>query len=148
MSLRCCQDTKEEDLRKQFKGFGKITDVSVKTFETGEGRGYAFITFKKLEEARKFVGYRPLVVVAQKAIEADGDRWNRDMQLEKQRIQGMHEKPQPEGKPLLVTMAVHQPGEGKGKGKDGGWGAAEVGDGGMTCNMVFIRALIPKTKYS
>jgi hypothetical protein len=30
---------------------------------TGEGRGYAFITFKKLEEARKFVGYRPLVVV-------------------------------------------------------------------------------------
>ena len=62
--------------------------------------------------------------------------------------QGMHEKPQPEGKPLLVTMAVHQPGEGKGKGKDGGWGAAEVGDGGMTCNMVFIRALIPKTKYS
>ena len=34
--------------------------------------------------------------------------------------QAMHEKPQPEGKPLLVTMAAHQPGEGKGKGKDGG----------------------------
>jgi hypothetical protein len=34
----------------------------------------------------------------------------------------MHEKPQPEGKPLLVTMATRQPGEGKGKGKDGGWG--------------------------
>jgi hypothetical protein len=44
----------------------------------------------------------------------------------------MHEKPQPEGKPLLVTMATRQPGEGKGKGKDGGWGAAEAGDGGMT----------------
>ena len=45
----------------------------------------------------------------------------------------MHEKPQPEGKPLLVTMAAHQPGEGKGKGKakDGGW-AAEVGAGGNT----------------
>ena len=42
----------------------------------------------------------------------------------------MHEKPQPEGKPLLVTMATRQPGEGK--GKDGGWGAAEAGDGGMT----------------
>ena len=38
--------------------------------------------------------------------------------------QGMHEKPQPEGKPLLVTMGTRQPGEGKGKGKDGGWGAA------------------------
>ena len=40
--------------------------------------------------------------------------------------QGMHEKPQPEGKPLLVTMGTRQPGEGKGKGKDGGWGAAEA----------------------
>ena len=43
----------------------------------------------------------------------------------------MHEKPQPEGKPLLVTMAAHQPGEGKGKGKDGGVGTAEVGDNGI-----------------
>ena len=34
--------------------------------------------------------------------------------------QAMHEKPE-QGKPLLVTMAAHQPGEGKGKGKDGGW---------------------------
>ena len=44
----------------------------------------------------------------------------------------MHEKPQPEGKPLLVTMATRQPGEGKGKGKDGGsdWGA-EVGKAGV-----------------
>ena len=32
----------------------------------------------------------------------------------------MHEKEQPEGKPLLVTMATRQPGEAKGKGKDGG----------------------------
>ena len=37
----------------------------------------------------------------------------------------MHEKPQPEGKPLLVTMATRQPGE-KGKGKDGGRGALET----------------------
>ena len=48
--------------------------------------------------------------------------------------QGMHEKPQPEGKPLLVTMGTRQPGEGKGKGKDGGWGAANfciAGEGGL-----------------
>jgi len=83
------KDAKEEDLRKQFKGFGKITDVSVKTFENGQGKGYGFITFKKLEEAQKA-------------------------------IEGMHDKPQPEGKPLLVTMGTRQPGEGKGKGKDGG----------------------------
>jgi len=35
-------------------------------------------------------------------------------------FQAMHEKEQPEGKPLLVTMATRQPGEAKGKGKDGG----------------------------
>ena len=52
--------------------------------------------------------------------------------------QGMHEKLQPEGKPLLVTMAAHQPGEGKGKSKDGGWGGAEVGDCGITYAFVFF----------
>ena len=31
--------------------------------------------------------------------------------------------PQPEGKPLSLTMATSQPGEGTWKGKDGGWGA-------------------------
>jgi len=29
--------------------------------------------------------------------------------------------PQPEGKQLSLTMATRQPGEGTGKGKDGGW---------------------------
>jgi len=83
------KDAKEEDLRKEFEGFGKITDVSLKTLKNGQGKGYGFITFEKQEEAQKA-------------------------------IEGMHEKPQPEGKPLLVTMATRQPGEGKGKGKDGG----------------------------
>jgi len=34
-----------------------------KSPRNGQGKGYGFITFKKLEEAGKLVGYQPLVLV-------------------------------------------------------------------------------------
>ncbi|XP_059637347.1 uncharacterized protein LOC132279407 [Cornus florida] len=47
-------ETTEEDLRKEFKPFGNIVEVTVPTdIVSGRSKGMAYVTFSKIEDAEK-----------------------------------------------------------------------------------------------